>query len=152
MRLPRVLLTAAAALSAIGGMMHGVAFSKARAAYDASNVAAFFGASAKGLWIADSATLLLLAVIFGLAAAKPSTATRSSLILAACIPIGTAVMLYTFLGGFFAGHLLMVIGALAIAGARGFPATTKSGTLLGAFAGKIRMAKDFDEIPGDFRD
>ena len=122
MSFARVLLTLSAVLAAVGGVMHGVAFSKARAAYDASNVAAFFGASAKGLWIADSATLLLLAVIFGLAAAKPSTATRQSLILAACIPIGTAVMLYANLGAFFAGHLLMVIAALAIAGAVGFPA------------------------------
>ena len=127
MLFPRALLTLSAVLSAVGGVMHGVAFPKARAAYDASNVAVFFGDSAKGLWIADSATLLLLAVIFGLAAAKPSTATRSSLILAACIPIGTAVILYTFLGGFFAGHLLMVIAALAIGGAFGFPTAVKSG-------------------------
>jgi hypothetical protein len=102
--------------------MHGLAFSKASSAYDASNIVVFFGNSAKGLWIADSATLLILAVIFGLAAARPSTATRPSLILAALIPIGTAIMLYAFLGGFFAAHLLMVISALAIAAACGFPA------------------------------
>jgi prevent-host-death family protein len=31
-------------------------------------------------------------------------------------------------------------------------APARSGTLLGAFSGKIRMSKNFDEIPAEFRD
>jgi hypothetical protein len=115
MRVPRFLLAAAAALAAVGGVMHGVAFSKARTAYDDSNLPAFFGGSAKGLWLADSSTLLLLAVVFSLAALRPATATRQSLILIALVPFCTALTIYTFLGPFFAGHLLVVIAVLAMA-------------------------------------
>src|SRR5260370_23086150 len=109
----RLLLSASAALALVGGVMHGLALPKNDAALNASDLPAFFAGSAKGLWLADSATLILLAAIFGLAALKPGTATRSSLVLAALIPLSTAALIYRFLGPFFAGHLLVVIATLA---------------------------------------
>jgi hypothetical protein len=113
LRTPRLLLAIAALLSAVGGAMHAAAFRKALMAIASSNLPRFYGGSSKGLWLADSATLFILAVIFGLVAARPSTATRPLVMLVALIPAATAVLLYIFLGGFFAGHLLLAIAALA---------------------------------------
>lgn len=115
-RTPRLLLAFASLLSATGGALHAAAFKKAQLVITASDLPRFYGGSSKGLWLADSATLLILAVIFGLVAARPSMATRPLVMLVALIPAATAVMLYTFLGGFFAGHLLLVIAALAFLG------------------------------------
>jgi len=70
-----------------------------------SNVEAFFGASGKSLDRRLSDPLLLAAI--SARAAPACDRNPSILILAALIPVSTAVMLYTFLGGFFAGHLLM---------------------------------------------
>jgi hypothetical protein len=115
LRISRFCLGLAALLALAGGVMHGVASAKNEAALNASNLPAFFAGSAKGLWLADSATLILLALTFGVAAVRPGTATRWSLFLAAMIPVGTALILYRYLGNFFAAHLLMVIAALAVA-------------------------------------
>ncbi len=120
-RTPRFLLTVASFLAAVGGALHAAAFSKAQAAITASNLPRFYAGSSKGLWLADSATLIILAAIFGLIAARPSTATRALVMLVALIPAATAVMLYTFLGNFFAGHLLLAIAALAFVAATRFP-------------------------------
>src|SRR5262245_11390041 len=113
LRNPRLLLAMASLLSAAGGSIHAATFRKCQIVITASDLPRFYGGSSKGLWLADSATLLILAAIFGLVAARPSAATRQLVMLVALIPAATAVMLYTFLGGFFAGHLLLVIAALA---------------------------------------
>lgn len=120
-RTPRFLLALSSAISALGGAMHAAAFPKALVAIDGSNLPHFYGGSSKGLWLADSATLFILAVIFGLIAARPSLARRPLVILVALIPAATAVLIYTFLGSFIAGHILLVIAALAIAAGSLFP-------------------------------
>jgi len=101
--------------------MHAAAFPKALVAIDGSNLPHFYGGSSKGLWLADSATLFLLAAIFGLIALRPSLATRTVVILVALIPAATAVLLYAFLGGFIAGHLLLLIAVLALVAGAQFP-------------------------------
>lgn len=110
------LFGSAAVLSGFGGVMHAAAFRKAVTAFAGSNLPHFYAGSSKGLWLADSATLLILAVIFGVVAVRPSAASRSIVMLVTLIPAATAVLLYTFLGGFYAGHLLLVISALAFFG------------------------------------
>ena len=112
-RTPKFLLTFASLLSAAGGALHAAAFRKALTAIAASNLPRFYGGSSEGLWLADSATLFILAAIFGLIAARPAMATGPLVMLVALIPAATAVLLYVFLGNFFAGHLLMAIAALA---------------------------------------
>jgi len=112
-RTPKFLLAFASALSAAGGALHAAAFGKALTVIGASNLPRFYGGSSKGLWLADSATLFILAAIFGLIAARPAMATGPLVMLVALIPAATAVLLYVFLGNFFAGHLLMAIAALA---------------------------------------
>jgi len=103
---PRFLLAISSLLSAAGGAVHAAAFRRALAAIAASDLPRFYAGSSKGLWLADSATLFILAAIFALIAVRPSIATRPLLILVSLIPAATAFMLYTFLGNFFAGHLL----------------------------------------------
>jgi hypothetical protein len=73
-RLPQFLLAASAAMLALGGIMHAGAFGNAAAAVASSNLPGFYANSLKGLWLIDSATLLILAVVFGLVAARPALA------------------------------------------------------------------------------
>ena len=113
---PRFLLGSAALLSALGGAIHAAAFRKATIALGASNLPGFYAGSAKGLWLSDSATLLILAAVFAILALRPSLASQQVVMLIALIPAATAVMLYAFLGNFFAGHLLLVIATLASLG------------------------------------
>jgi len=127
-RTPRFLLALASLLSAVGGALHAAAFRKALTAIAASNLPRFYGGSSKGLWLADSATLFILAAVFGLIAARPSSATKQVVVLVALIPAATAVLLYTFLGNFFAGHLLLAIAALAFFGAMQLPGSAVTST------------------------
>jgi hypothetical protein len=93
--------------------MHAAAFSKTLTVIDKSNLPVFFANSFKMLWIGDSATLLILAAIFGWAAARPLAAQRPVLGLLALIPAATAVLMYGFIGPFFAIPLL-VAPAMAV--------------------------------------
>jgi hypothetical protein len=128
-RTPRFLLAFSSLLSAVGGTIHAAAFKKALTAIDASDLPHFYGASSKGLWLADSATLFILAAIFALIAARPSMAARPFVVLVALIPAATAILLYTFLGNFVAGHLLLTIAALAFLAGLQFPGSVVRSTL-----------------------
>jgi hypothetical protein len=108
---PRFLLVFASMLLVAGSIFHAVAFNRAVAAVSASNLPAFFGNTFKALWLADSTTLFLLAAVFGLIAARPSAASRPVVALLAFVPAALAVLIYTFLGNFFAGHILVVTAA-----------------------------------------
>jgi len=70
------------------------------------------------LWLADSATLLIVAIILAMLAVRPAAASRGVAIAVAAVPGATAVLLYAFVGNFYAGHLLLataVAAALAAA-------------------------------------
>lgn len=121
-RTPRFLLAFCSLLMLAGGLMHATAFKLTVSAVSTSNLTPFFGNSFKALWLGDSTTMFVLAVIFGLIAARPSVATRPLLCLIALIPATTAVLLYVFLGGFFAGHILMLTAVLAFVAGLQFPA------------------------------
>jgi hypothetical protein len=120
-RTPRFLLIFAAVLLITGAASHAAAFNNALPIIDASGLPLFYSHSFKALWLADSATLFVLAAIFAVIAARFQMATRSLLILLALIPIATTILLYTFLGNFFAGHLFLAIAALVILAAVRLP-------------------------------
>ena len=63
--------------------MHALAFKKAVAAVADSNLAAIYAKALKGLWLIDSATLIILACLFALLAARPTMA--RGLVIAASI-------------------------------------------------------------------
>jgi hypothetical protein len=108
-----MLLTASAALLAVGGVMHTRAFGRAAAAVASSSLPDFYGRAFKALWLIDSATLLALATTFGLLAARPEQASRGVVVLLSVIPAATAAMLYTFIGRFLPAHVLLVAALMA---------------------------------------
>lgn len=120
-RAPRFLLVFSSLLSAVGGVLHADAFHRTLAAVATSNLTPFFGNSLKMLWLGDSSTLFLLASVFGFIAARPSTATRPVVVLIALLPAATAVLIYIFLGSFFAGHILLGIATAAFFAGLQFP-------------------------------
>jgi hypothetical protein len=113
--LSRWILLFAAFLLLLGAIMHTSAFPRTQSAVaGASNLAPFFGQSLKALWLIDSVTLLTLAGIFSLAALSPKSISGLLIALLALVPVGTAVLLYVFLGRFAPAHLLLLAGLLAL--------------------------------------
>lgn len=110
----RALLTGASFIFGTGGVLHAKAFfSKASSVIDSSGVKVFFGDELKVLWLADSTTLISLALICGYLAFRPRAATTTMLILLALVPASTTALLYGFLGSFYAAHLLL-LGTLMV--------------------------------------
>jgi len=73
MAFPRLLLALSAVILIAGWLMHARAFGKTLSALAASNLGAFYANSLKALWLIDSATLITLAVVFALIAARPTS-------------------------------------------------------------------------------
>ncbi len=120
--LSRLLLAGAAAIYAFGGAMHGLAFlTKASHAIDGSNLGAFMSKEMQVLWLADSTTLMALALVFGFIAAKPRSATKPLVMALALIPAATTALLYIYLGTFYAAHLLLAATVMVMAGAVTLP-------------------------------
>jgi hypothetical protein len=101
---------------AIGAIMHAAAFQKIQEALFISNLTPFAADSLKVLWLANSATCLLVAAFFGCLVVNPSSANHFAALVVALIPAATAVMIYIFIGSFVGGHLLMAAALSAIAG------------------------------------
>jgi hypothetical protein len=114
--LPKLLLTFAALLLAVGAVMHASAFNKIVSALADSNLVPFAANSLKVLWLADSAISLLLAAVFALIATRPSAATRWVTVLLALIPAATAGLIYTFIGGFIGAHIMLAAAVAAFVG------------------------------------
>ena len=105
----RTLLASASFIFGVGGFLHARAFfSKASAAIDSSGMKDFFGHELKVWWLADSTTLIGLALICGYLAFRPHAVTRTMLSLLALVPASTTALLYGFLGSFYAAHLLLL--------------------------------------------
>src|SRR5579859_5988997 len=120
-RTPRFLLAFSSLLSAASGAIHAAAFGKALSAISASNLPRLYAASCKALWLEDSAVLFIVAAVSGLIALRPSTASRPVVLFVALIPASTAVLIYMFLGNFFAGHVLVAIAASALLAGLWYP-------------------------------
>jgi hypothetical protein len=110
---PRLLLAVSAALLLVGGMVHALAFKKAVSAVAASNLPTFYANALQGLWLIDSATLVTLAIVFGVIVAWPHMASGAVVALLALIPAATAALLYYFIGAFVPAHLLLGAAVLA---------------------------------------
>ena len=124
-RTPRLLLAFSSSLAAAGAVIHAVPFNRAVAAIAAANLRPFYGNTFKALWLGDSTTLFIVAVAFALMAARPTAVTRPVVLLLALIPGAVAILIYVFLGRFFAGHMLLAISALAFVAGLQFPAACR---------------------------
>jgi hypothetical protein len=122
-RLARTMLALSAIGLAAGSAMHAFAFHAAQAAADRSSLPLFFRSAFKGLWLSDSGTSLALALVFGWIAANPRAATWPSVVALGLLPLASAAAIYATMGGFFAGHLMLSIGAMTIAAALLWPGT-----------------------------
>ncbi|TMG84839.1 MAG: hypothetical protein E6H78_08640 [Betaproteobacteria bacterium] len=114
--LPRLLLATSGVLLFFGGVVHAVAFKKAVSTVGNSNLDAFYANALKGLWLIDSATLVTLAIVLGLIAARPAIASGAVVAVLALIPAATAGLLYYFIGAFMPAHLNLAAAALALCG------------------------------------
>jgi len=125
--LSRLLYALSALIFGFGGVMHALAFvRKALPTIAASNLAPFFQAELKTLWLCDSTTLVALAVLFGYLSVKPCAMSRTLVWLVALVPAGTTLLLYTFLGPFYAGHLLLAATVMAVLASALSPETDRS--------------------------
>jgi hypothetical protein len=120
---PRFLLALAALVLAVGALMHASAFNKILSAISASDLAPFAANSLKVLWLGDSVSCIFLAAVFGLIAAKPAAATKWVIVLLALVPTATAFLIYTFIGSFIGGHILLAAGVAALIGGLQYPRT-----------------------------
>ena len=112
----RAFFITAALVLAVGAIMHAAAFQKIQEALFASNLSPLPADYLKVLWLANSATCLLVAAFFVSMAANPANANHFAALLVALIPAATAVMIYVFIGGLIGGHLLLAAALSAIAG------------------------------------
>ena len=110
----RLLLTLAAAIFLLGALMHAIAFTKASSLLGASTLKTFFSGELRALWLADSTTLLGLALVFALIAARPTWASRPLILASSWIPAATTALLYVFLGPFYAAHMLLAATLMVI--------------------------------------
>jgi large-conductance mechanosensitive channel len=122
----RFLLAFAALVLAVGALMHASAFHKIVTSIANSNLEPFAANSLKILWLADSATALILAIVFGFIATRPGGATRWIIVLLSLIPAATAVLIYMFIGSFVGGHIMLAAAVAAFVGGLQSPRTHSS--------------------------
>ncbi len=120
-RAPRLLLGFSSLVLVFGGVAHAAAFRRALATIAVSNLPPFIANSFKALWLGDSTTCLILAAVFGSIAARPSVATAGVVVLLALVPAAIAVLIYVFLGSFYAGHVMLAAAAAVFLAGLQFP-------------------------------
>ena len=107
----RWLLVLSAVMLAAGASMHGLAYRKVSAIAEQSTLPSLFQAAFKGLWLGESISSLALALLLVCIAANPRLAATPLILLLALIPIGWAAALFSTMGSFFAGYLLLLAAA-----------------------------------------
>jgi hypothetical protein len=112
----RWLLAFSALLLAVGAVIHTRAFTRAESAIAAAHLPPFYANSFKGLWLADSTTLSIVAAALCLIAIRPSAGSRPLVALLALVIGAITTLIYVFVGAFPAPHMLLVAAASAFAG------------------------------------
>jgi hypothetical protein len=112
----RLLLVFAALCLAGGACVHTLSYPKVAGVAEHSSLPTLFTAAFKALWLIDSVGSMVLALAFALVAAFPGTASRSVVVLLALAPLAYAIALFSTMGNFFPGYLMLVAGAAALIG------------------------------------
>ena len=123
----RWLLILSAAILAIGGSIHGLAYPKASTVADQSTLPPFFQEALKGLWLSDSLSSLTLALALACIAANPRLAATRLVLLLALMPLTVAVAIFLTMGNFAAGYLMLVAAAATLLSAVMRPSSDKVG-------------------------
>lgn len=117
-RLSRALLALAALILIGGSLLHASAFGKLAAGVAAApDLKPVLGNALKGLWLADSTTLISVGIMLIYLVVQPARASTAVVALLALIPGFTAVFLYQFLGVVAPAHLMLAATALILLGA-----------------------------------
>ncbi len=122
----RLVLALCGLLLLFGAFAHARAFRGVSSALDRANLRTIYAQDFKTLWLADSTTLATVALFFAILALRPLASRRALLLIVALIPAATAVLIYVFVGSFYAGHLL--IGTAVAAAITGSGSPTNAGT------------------------
>lgn len=115
--LARILLTLSAVILMIGGFVHGASFPQAQVALAGSGLSAHLVAAFKMLWLADSTTLVSVALIFIYVSLRPNAVPRAFVLGVSLIPAATTTLLFVFLGAVSAAVMLTVSTTAALCGA-----------------------------------
>lgn len=152
--LARVILLLASIILATGSVIHAMAFTAAQAAADQSAMLPFFKAALKGLWLSDSGSSLALAPIFVWIATHPRAATRGLVVALGLLPLASAAAIYATMGGFFAGHLMLVIGTMTMAAGLLWSGSNESGARKGLSDSDIAIQRRacVSNLPGNRAD
>lgn len=114
---PRALAALVASMLIGGGLAHASAFAGAAAIVEGADLPPFIIGSFKTLWLIDSTLQVVIGLIAATLAWRPGLASGVLLALLGLIPLGSALLLYTFLPNFYAGHLMVAsAAALIVAG------------------------------------
>ena len=113
----RILIGQSAAVLLAAGAIHAAAFPAAAPIIDQATLPSSLRQAYKALWLVDSTNLTTLALLYAFVAFRPSAMSREAVLLSALAPLAGAILLYSYMGNFFAGHLMLVSWALATVGA-----------------------------------
>jgi hypothetical protein len=105
-KLARLLYGFAATVMASGGLLHALAWPKADSILTHSALPPFYAAACRGLWLADCAGSLILALVFAQLAVRPA-ASRWLVVALSLMPLSTAVAILATVGPFYPAWLLL---------------------------------------------
>jgi len=111
--LSRILLGASAAILLAAAVIHASAFPSVTPTIEAAQLPPFHAGAYKALWLVDSTNLAALALLYAFVALRPAAATPGVIVISALAPLAAGILLYTYLGAFFAGHLMVATWLLA---------------------------------------
>lgn len=121
----RILLILAALPMVAGGTGHTVAFRKATAVLDASNLSSQYAAIFKGLWLSIGVVITLIGLAYLMLALWPKLATKTTLGILGALPFASAISIYLTVGNFGPAHLLIACATMALLAALLHPGGTE---------------------------
>lgn len=110
----RLLLGLSAFLLFAGGTVHALAFPTAALVMEAAAMPAFFIAAYKALWVVNSSNHAVLGGFYSYVALRTGAPKAAPVAILALGPLASALLIYFHMGGFFAGHLMLLSGVLAL--------------------------------------
>jgi len=113
----RVLLSLAALLLLAGGTVHSLAFRKAAAVVDGSNLSGQYAAIFKGLWLLVGVMSILIGLACLILALWPRLSTKTVLAVLGALPFASAISIYSTVGAFAPAHILLASAAMVLTAA-----------------------------------
>jgi hypothetical protein len=113
----RALLSLAALLMLAGGTGHSLAFRKAAAVVEGSNLSGQYATIFKGLWLSVGVMTILIGLAYLILAMWPRLGTKTALAVLGALPFASAISIYSTVGSFAPAHLLLASAAMVFTAA-----------------------------------